>query len=79
MSRYYVEMDVSFSGYIEANTEKEAEDMAYTSWGDTAEYPIQQTGVYYISALEEEEEEEYEYQRCLSGTCDCEKENLKEV
>jgi hypothetical protein len=57
MAQYYVEVRVDFSGYLEAENEDEAEQMAFTAWGEELGYD----GVYSVEvelAMEDEEEEE---------------------
>jgi hypothetical protein len=57
MPQYYVEVRVDFSGYLEAESEDEAEQMAFTAWGEDLGYD----GVYSVEvelAMEDEEEEE---------------------
>ena len=59
MSRYYVKMRIDFAGYVEAESEDEAERLAWTSWGDTMDNDITYDGVYSIDVeLDEEDEEE---------------------
>jgi hypothetical protein len=60
MPRFYVEMRIDFNGEIEAANAEEAERLAWTSWGDTADNDITYDNVYDIrvEALDEEEEEE---------------------
>ena len=62
--RYYVEMRIDFNGFIEADSEEEAEQKAWTAWGDTSDCEIQYDGVYSIDVTEdpeiEDEEEEDE-------------------
>jgi hypothetical protein len=62
MPRYQVEMMIEFSGEIEAESEEAAEQLAWTSWGETYESPITYDGVYSIDveALDEEDEDEEE-------------------
>ena len=43
MAQYYVEVRVDFSGYLEANSEDEAEQMAFSAWGEELGYD----GVYF--------------------------------
>jgi hypothetical protein len=57
MAQYYVEVRVDFSGYLEAESEDEAEQMAFTAWGEDLGYD----GVYSVeveAVMEDEEEEE---------------------
>jgi hypothetical protein len=58
MAQYYVEVRVDFSGYLEADTEDEAEQMAFSAWGEELGYD----GVYSVEVEEvmsdEEEDEE---------------------
>lgn len=37
MPHFYVEMQVNFSGHIEAESKEEAEQIAYSGWGDTSD------------------------------------------
>ena len=57
MPQYYVEVRVDFSGYLEAESEDEAEQMAFTAWGEDLGYD----GVYSVeveAVMEDEEEDE---------------------
>lgn len=56
--RYYVEMRIDFAGYLEADSEEEAEELAWTSWGDSMDSEITYDGVYDITVTEDPEEEE---------------------
>jgi hypothetical protein len=58
MTRYYVKMRIDFAGHIEAESAKEAEELAWTSWGDTMDSEITYDGVYDIDVEEDPEEEE---------------------
>jgi hypothetical protein len=62
MPKYYVKMRIDFAGEIEAESREAAEDLAWTSWGDTSDSDIQYDGVYSIDVeeLDEEEDEEDE-------------------
>lgn len=62
MPRYYVKMRIDFAGEIEAESAEAAEQLAYTSWGDTMDNEITYDGVYDIDVeeLDEEDEEEDE-------------------
>ncbi len=60
MARFYVEMRVDFSGEIEAETKEQAEELAWTSWGDTSDNDITYDGVYSIDIEELDEEEDEE-------------------
>ena len=62
MPKYQIEMMIEFSGEIEAESEEAAEQLAWTSWGETYDSPIVYDGVYSIDveALDEEDEEEDE-------------------
>ena len=40
MRKYNVKVQVNFEGVIEANNEKEAEQLAWDSWGPTYDDPI---------------------------------------
>lgn len=58
MAKFYVEMKVDFSGEIEADTADEAEQKAWTAWGDTLDSELTYDGVYSIDVEEIEEDEE---------------------
>ena len=60
MTKYYVEMMVEFSGEIEADSREQAEELAWTSWGDTIDSEITYSGVYSIEVAEVDDEEEEE-------------------
>ena len=62
MARFYVKMRIDFAGEIEAESREAAEELAYTSWGDTMDNDITYDGVYDmdIEELDEEDEEEDE-------------------
>lgn len=60
MPRFDVKMVIEFSGELEADTAAEAEEKAWTSWGDTAAADITYDGVYSIEVDEIEEDEEEE-------------------
>ena len=62
MARFYVEMRIDFNGEIEADSREDAEQKAWTSWGENTDSEITYDGVYSIDVeeLEEEEEEEDE-------------------
>ena len=59
MARYYVKMKVDFAGHIEADSEEHAEELAWTSWGDSMDNDLTYDGVYSID-VEEDPEEDYE-------------------
>ena len=60
MGRYYVEMRIDFNGEIEADSREHAEELAWTSWGDSTDDLISYDGVYSIDVEELDEEEEEE-------------------
>lgn len=60
MPRYNVQMMIEFSGELEAETPEAAEQLAWTSWGDTYDSDITYDGVYSIDVDEIEEDEEEE-------------------
>jgi hypothetical protein len=60
MPRYYVKMRIDFDGEIEADSMQEAEQLAYTSWGDSVTDDISYDGVYSIDVEEIEDEDEDE-------------------
>jgi hypothetical protein len=55
-------MKIDFAGEIEAESEEDAEQKAWTSWGETYESPITYDGVYSIDVelLDEEDDEDEE-------------------
>jgi hypothetical protein len=60
MPRYEVNMTVEFSGEIEANNSEEAEQMAWTAWGDRADCALTYDGVDSIRVMEIESEDDEE-------------------
>lgn len=62
MPKYYVTMRIDFAGELEAESAEAAEQLAWTSWGDTSDNDITYDGVYDIKVeeLDEDEEEEDE-------------------
>jgi len=62
MPKYEVKMMIEFSGELEADSAEEAEQKAWTSWGDTMDNDITYDGVYSIDVdeLDEDEDEEDE-------------------
>lgn len=60
MPRFYVKMRIDFDGELEAESMHEAEQLAYTSWGDSMDNDITYDGVYSIDVEEIEEEDEDE-------------------
>lgn len=60
MPRFYVKMRIDFDGEVEAESMHEAEQLAYTSWGDSMDNDITYDGVYSIDVEEIEEEDEDE-------------------
>lgn len=56
MGRYYVQMRIDFAGTIEADSAEDAEQKAWTAWGDTSDCDIQYDGVYSIDVEEDEDE-----------------------
>jgi hypothetical protein len=53
-------MKVDFAGEIEADSKEHAEELAWTSWGNTTGDDISYDGVYSIDVEELDEEEEDE-------------------
>lgn len=51
-------MMIEFSGEIEAESREAAEQLAWTSWGDSMDNEITYDGVYSIEVAEVDEEEE---------------------
>ena len=66
MPRYYVEMTVDFAGHIEADSMEEAEQKAWTSWGDTMDNDLTYDGVNDISVSLDDDSycEEHEAYDC---------------
>ena len=62
MPKYYVTMKIDFAGEIEADSEEHAEQLAWTSWGDRMDDPIQYDGVYSIDVEEMEEDEDEDFE-----------------
>ena len=62
MPKYYVTMRIDFAGEIEAESESAAEQLAWTSWGDTMDNPITYDGVYSIDVEEMEDDEEEDFE-----------------
>jgi len=62
MPRYEVKMMIEFSGELEADSAEDAEQKAWTSWGDTMDNEITYDNVYSIDVdeLDEDEEDEEE-------------------
>lgn len=60
MPKYYVTMRIDFAGELEAESAEEAEQLAWTSWGDTMDNDITYDGVYSIDVEEMEDDEEDE-------------------
>jgi hypothetical protein len=60
MPKYYVKMRIDFDGELEADSMQEAEQLAYTSWGDSVTDDISYDGVYSIDVEEIEDEDEDE-------------------
>jgi hypothetical protein len=60
MPKYYVKMRIDFDGELEADSMYEAEQLAYTSWGDSVTDDISYDGVYSIDVEEIEDEDEDE-------------------
>ena len=58
MPKYYLTMRVDFAGEIEADSKEDAEQKAWTSWGDTMDNDITYDGVYSIDVEEVEEDED---------------------
>jgi hypothetical protein len=55
MPNYLVTITVNFTGGIEAESAKEAEELAWTSWGDTYDSLLTYDSVENIDVEEEEE------------------------
>jgi len=58
--KFYVQMRIDFAGEIEADSKEHAEELAWTSWGDTTGDTISYDNVYSIDVEELDEEEEDE-------------------
>ena len=60
MPRYYVTISVEFSGNLEADSREDAEQKAWTAWGDTMDNDLTYDGVLDITVEEDPEEEDEE-------------------
>ena len=60
MGRYYVTISVEFSGNLEADSREDAEQKAWTAWGDTMDNDLTYDGVLDITVEEDPEEEDEE-------------------
>jgi hypothetical protein len=60
MPKFYVEMKIDFVGEIEADSKEDAEQKAWTSWGDTMDNDITYLSVDSITVEEVEEDEDDE-------------------
>jgi hypothetical protein len=58
MPKYYVKMMIEFAGELEADNEEDAEQKAFTSWGDTMDSEITYDGVYSVDVEEIEDDED---------------------
>jgi hypothetical protein len=58
MPKFYVGMRIDFAGEIEADSKEQAEELAWTSWGENLDSPITYDGVYSIDVEEVEEDED---------------------
>lgn len=69
-NKYYIKMSVDFCGEITADSQEEAEQLAWTKWGDTSDAEISYDGVRSIKADDLGEI----CQECeqVSDDCDCE-------
>ena len=57
--RYYVEITVNFDGWLEADSQEEAEQLAFDNWGDTMDCLLNYSGVESIT-IEEDPEPEFD-------------------
>ncbi len=61
VGKYYVKIQVNYAGEIEANTEKEAEELAWSAYyGEDAVLEYDSVESIEVEEVEEEEEEEEE-------------------
>lgn len=60
MPKYYIEMRIDFSGEIEAESKEDAEQKAWSAWGDSMDDEITYAGVYSVDVEELEDDEEEE-------------------
>lgn len=60
MPKFYVEMLIEFAGEIEAENAEQAEQLAWTSWGDTMDKEITYSGIndIVVDEIEDEDDEE---------------------
>ena len=61
MPKYEVKVMVEFQGEIYADSEQEANDIAYSGWSEKAGADISYYGVYSTSAEEIDDEDDSEY------------------
>ena len=69
MPHFYCEVQVNFSGHIEAETAEEAEQKAYSAWGETSAATLQYESVEDITVELDDDSwcedcEEYECYSC---------------
>jgi len=50
MNRYYIKMSVNFEGEIDADSKEEAEQKAYSGWGENSDALVPYEGVNSIHA-----------------------------
>ena len=60
MGKYYVEMEIDFSGEIEADSKEQAEELAWTGWGEsvTADITYDNVASIRVEELDDEEDED---------------------
>lgn len=77
MPHYYIEMQVNFAGHIEAENRHEAEQLAYSGWGDTSSALVQYDSVEDVTATLDDDAycEDHETYECAF----CEAEELEEA
>lgn len=72
-NKYYIEMSVNFQGEIVADSEAQAEELAWTAWGDTADADVRYDCVNSIK-VEYVGKDDCEDCDELGQTCECEEE-----
>ena len=88
-NKYYIKMSVDFAGEIVAESQEEAEKLAWDKWGENSDAEISYDGVRSIKAEDmgeiceecDQVEDECDCNKCEScgRDCDCNKEEEGEV
>ena len=67
-NKYYVKMKIDFAGYVLADSQAEAEELSWNSWGESADADIAYDGVYSIDV----EDMGALCEECDNGADECE-------